>query len=116
MVLRFPATREFLPATFAAPFPNLKELASRRERNRRKRALAKYLHNALTSVEGQGTLRGTDMDKERRAKSRYEMNLNVRYQTMGLAGPVSGIGKTLNVSSGGVFITGGENVREGTRM
>lgn len=56
------------------------------------------------------------MDNERRAKSRYEMNLNVRYQTMGLAGPVSGIGKTLNVSSGGVFITGGDNVREGTRM
>jgi PilZ domain len=56
------------------------------------------------------------MNKERRAKSRYDMNLNVRYQTMGMASPVAGIGQTLNVSSGGVFITGDHNVREGTRM
>ena len=56
------------------------------------------------------------MDKERRAKCRYEMNLNVRYQTMGMAGPVAGVGQTLNVSSGGVFITGAGNIAEGTRM
>jgi hypothetical protein len=56
------------------------------------------------------------MDKERRAKSRYPLELNVRYQTMGLAGPVAGVGLTTNVSSSGVFITSRSNIREGTRM
>ena len=56
------------------------------------------------------------MDKERRAKSRYPLQLNVRYQTMGTAGPVAGVGQTTNVSSGGVFITSRSNVREGTRL
>ena len=56
------------------------------------------------------------MEKERRAKCRYEMNLNVRYQTMGAAGPVAGVGQTVNVSSSGVFVTGASNVSEGTRI
>jgi hypothetical protein len=56
------------------------------------------------------------MDKERRAKSRYPLKFNVRYQTMGLAGPVAGIGETTNVSSSGVFITTSTNIREGSRV
>ena len=56
------------------------------------------------------------MDKERRAKSRYGLKLNVRYQTMGMAGPVAGVGQTANVSSSGVFVTSNGNIPEGTRM
>jgi PilZ domain len=56
------------------------------------------------------------MDKERRAKSRYPLQLNVRYQTMGMAGPVAGIGETINVSSSGVFITSATSIRESTRV
>jgi len=57
-----------------------------------------------------------NMDKERRAKSRYPLKLNVRYQTMGMAGPVAGIGETMNVSSSGVFITSGTSILESTRV
>ena len=57
-----------------------------------------------------------DMNKERRAKARYPLQLNVRYQTMGMAGVVAGVGQTTNVSSGGVFITSGGTIREGTRL
>ncbi|HTC35308.1 MAG TPA: PilZ domain-containing protein [Bryobacteraceae bacterium] len=56
------------------------------------------------------------MDKERRAKSRYPLQLNVRYQTMGMAGPVAGIGETTNVSSSGVFVTSTTSIREGSRV
>jgi|SRR5271165_737189 len=57
-----------------------------------------------------------NMDKERRAKSRYPLKLNVRYQTMGMAGPVAGIGETINVSSSGVFITSSTSIHEGARV
>ncbi len=56
------------------------------------------------------------MDKERRTKSRYPLQLNVRYQTMGVAGPVAGIGQTINVSSGGALFTCGSSIREGSRL
>jgi hypothetical protein len=56
------------------------------------------------------------MDKERRAKWRYPLSLNVRYQTMGMAETVAGVGKTVNVSSGGVFINCGSTIRERTRI
>lgn len=56
------------------------------------------------------------MDKERRAKSRYPLQLNVRYQTLGTAGPVAGVGQTLNVSSSGICITCSSNIHEGTRV
>jgi hypothetical protein len=56
------------------------------------------------------------MDRERRTKSRYPLQLNVRYQTMGMAGSVAGVGQTVNVSSSGVLITSGNNLREGVRM
>jgi hypothetical protein len=57
-----------------------------------------------------------DMDRERRVKSRYPLQLKVRYQTVGMAGPVAGFGETVNVSSSGVFITTSSNIREGTRV
>jgi hypothetical protein len=56
------------------------------------------------------------MDKERRTKSRYPLKLNVRYQTMGLAGSVAGVGQTTDVSSSGVFVNCANNIREGVRM
>jgi hypothetical protein len=56
------------------------------------------------------------MDKERRAKSRYPLQLNVRYQTIGMAGPVSGVGQTVNVSSSGVCITSTSAIQEGARV
>jgi hypothetical protein len=56
------------------------------------------------------------MDKERRAKSRYPLQLNVRYQSIGLASPAAGVGQTLNVSSSGVLITCDSNIREGARV
>jgi hypothetical protein len=56
------------------------------------------------------------MDKERRAKSRYPLEWTVRYQTMGTASPVAGVGRTVNVSSGGALITCRSNIREGIRI
>jgi hypothetical protein len=57
-----------------------------------------------------------NMDNERRVKSRYPIELNVRYQTMGTASLVSGVGQTLNISSGGMFLTCASNIPEGTRL
>jgi hypothetical protein len=56
------------------------------------------------------------MDNERRVKSRYPLELNVRYQTMGSAVPVAGIGHTLNISSNGMFVVCRSDVPEGTRL
>jgi hypothetical protein len=56
------------------------------------------------------------MENERRVKSRYPLELNVRYQTMGTAGPVAGVGQTVNMSSGGMFLACASNVAEGARL
>jgi hypothetical protein len=56
------------------------------------------------------------MDKERRAKSRYPLQLNVSYQTMGVADQVDGVGRTVNVSSGGVLINSICTIGEGARV
>jgi PilZ domain len=56
------------------------------------------------------------MEKERRAKSRYPLELKVRYQTMGAAGPVAGVGQTLNMSSSGMLLTCGTDIAEGVRL
>jgi hypothetical protein len=53
---------------------------------------------------------------ERRVKSRYPLELNARYQTMGAAGPVAGVGQTLNMSSSGMFLAGASDIAEGTRL
>jgi hypothetical protein len=57
-----------------------------------------------------------NMYNERRVKSRYPLELNARYQTMGAAGPVAGVGQTLNMSSSGMFLAGASDIPEGTRL
>src|SRR3984885_2863654 len=56
-----------------------------------------------------------DMENERRVKSRYPLELNVRYQTMD-AGPVAGVGQTVNVSSRGMLLACASNIPEGARL
>jgi len=56
------------------------------------------------------------MDNERRVKSRYPLELNARYQTMGAAGPVAGVGQTLNMSSSGMLLACASEMPEGTRL
>jgi hypothetical protein len=56
------------------------------------------------------------MANERRVKSRYPLELNVRYQTLGAAGPVAGIGQTRNMSSSGMFLACAGSITEGTRI
>lgn len=56
------------------------------------------------------------MSNERRVKCRYPLELNVRYQTVGAAGPISGVGQTVNMSSGGMFLACPGNIPEGTRL
>jgi hypothetical protein len=56
-----------------------------------------------------------DMENERRVKSRYPLELNVRYQTMD-AGPVAGVGQTVNVSSSGMLLACASNIPEGARL
>jgi hypothetical protein len=54
---------------------------------------------------------------ERRVKCRYPLELNVRYQSVGApGGPLSGVGQTVNMSSGGMFLACAENIPEGTRL
>src|SRR5579871_4884734 len=56
------------------------------------------------------------MENERRVKSRYPLELNVRYQTMGGAGSVAGVGQTINMSSSGMFLACESNIPEGARL
>jgi hypothetical protein len=56
------------------------------------------------------------MNIERRFKARYPIELNVRYQTYGQSKPVSGVGRTLNFSSSGVWIAASETVADGARL
>jgi hypothetical protein len=56
------------------------------------------------------------MGNERRVKSRYPLELNVRYQTMGASGPVAGVGQTVNMSSSGMLLACRSDISEGTRL
>jgi hypothetical protein len=56
------------------------------------------------------------MLNERRVKSRYPLELSVRYQTLGTAGPGAGAGQTLNISSSGMLLACASNIPEGTRL
>ena len=55
------------------------------------------------------------MDNERRVKSRYPLELNVRYHTMD-ADPVAGVGQTVNMSSSGMLLACASNIPEGARL
>jgi hypothetical protein len=53
---------------------------------------------------------------ERRSKIRYPVALNVRYRTIGKARRISGIGRTLNMSSGGLLIATEQRTEVGARI
>jgi len=56
------------------------------------------------------------MDNERRVKSRYPLELNARYQSMGAASPAAGVGQTVNISSSGMLLACRSNIPDGTRL
>ena len=56
------------------------------------------------------------MSNERRVKVRYPLQLNVRYQTLGAAGLIAGVGQTVNLSSNGMLLACANNIPEGTRL
>jgi hypothetical protein len=54
---------------------------------------------------------------ERRSKNRYPVELNVRYRTLAKGPAPVGIGRTLNVSSGGLLIASEQQiVHDGSRL
>ena len=55
------------------------------------------------------------MSTERRAKARYPLELAVHYQTLS-SKPISGAGRTLNVSSSGALIAAEHDIEEGARL
>ena len=56
------------------------------------------------------------MYNERRAKSRYPVELNVRYQTISGPDAVVGVGRTINMSSSGMLMSCAKKLLEGTRL
>jgi hypothetical protein len=56
------------------------------------------------------------MANERRLKSRYPLELNVRYQTVAATGALSGVGQTVNMSSSGMLLACASRIPEGTRV
>ena len=56
------------------------------------------------------------MNIERRFKARYPLELNVRYQTFGRSGVISGEGRTVNLSSSGVLVASSDKMSDGTRL
>src|ERR1700691_1506261 len=56
------------------------------------------------------------MENERRVKSRYPLELNVRYQTLGAVAPGAGAGQTSNISSSDMILACASNIPEGTRL
>jgi PilZ domain len=53
---------------------------------------------------------------ERRSKIRYPVALNVRYHTIGKARRISGIGRTVNMSSDGLLIATDQRTEVGARI
>ena len=53
---------------------------------------------------------------ERRSKIRYPVALNVRYRTMGKTHRISGIGRTINMSSDGLLIATDQRTDVGARI
>ena len=56
------------------------------------------------------------MNIERRFKVRYPLELNVRYQTFGRDDTISGVGRTVNLSSTGVLVSSSDKISDGVRM
>jgi hypothetical protein len=58
-----------------------------------------------------------NVEQERRSKNRYPVKLNVRYRTIASGSALVGIGRTLNVSSGGFLIASEQEfVHQGSRL
>jgi len=53
---------------------------------------------------------------ERRSKIRYPVSLNVKYRTVGRSNRISGMGRTLNMSSGGLLIAADQRTDLGARI
>jgi PilZ domain len=53
---------------------------------------------------------------ERRTKIRYPVTLNVRYRTIGRSNRISGMGRTLNMSSGGLLVAADQRTEVGARL
>jgi len=56
------------------------------------------------------------MEIERRSKVRYPLELTVRYKTLDDGTIISGVGRTVNVSSSGILITAQHELKEGSRI
>jgi hypothetical protein len=55
-------------------------------------------------------------DSERRFAIRFPIERQVRYSVRGSRTPVEGVGTTVNMSSGGVLFTTGQQLRQGSPM
>jgi len=55
------------------------------------------------------------MTIERRSKSRYPIQLRVRYQTLSRF-PISGAGETLNISSSGLLVSSPDEIGAGSQL
>jgi hypothetical protein len=53
---------------------------------------------------------------ERRSKIRYPVSLNVKYRTVGRSNRISGVGRTLNMSSGGLLIAADQRTEIGAKI
>jgi hypothetical protein len=53
---------------------------------------------------------------ERRSKIRYPVSLNVKYRTVGRSNRISGVGRTLNMSSGGLLIAADQRTEVGAKV
>jgi hypothetical protein len=62
-------------------------------------------------------LASENLPLERRLKNRYPVEMNVRYRTLSRGPALVGIGRTLNVSSGGLLIASEQQmVHAGSRL
>lgn len=55
-------------------------------------------------------------ERERRSRRRYPLQLNLRYKSACSKMAISGTGRTLNVSSGGLLIAAQHDLMEGIRL
>lgn len=53
---------------------------------------------------------------ERRSKIRYPVTLNVRYRTLGRTDRISGMGRTVNISSGGLLVEADQRTQVGAKV
>lgn len=81
-------------------------------------ALARELPSRMVGLEGWNQMEASfnTTNIERRSKARYPVQLTVRYRTVGRNKNVTGVGQTLNMSSGGLLVSAEHEVRAGLRL